>query len=56
MPSSTPGYTKDYDIFEKLEEEIIRYQINKGNVILGGDFNVKTKTESDCVGDQTDSK
>ena len=54
-PPSTSGYTKnlDYDIFEKLEEEIIRYRTD-GNVILGGDFNAKINIESDYVADQMD--
>ena len=43
----------DYDIFEKLEEEIIKYRVN-GNVIVGGDLNAKTNTESDFVSDHLD--
>ena len=54
-PPCTSEYTKnlDYDIFQNLEVEIVKYR-GTGNVIIGGDFNAKTATESDCVVDQTD--
>ena len=53
-PSSSE-YAKntDYDIFSKLEEEVIRYRTS-GNVIIGGDFNAKTETGNDFVSDQMD--
>ena len=43
----------DYDVFQKLEEEIA-YFSQEGNVIVGGDFNAKTGTEKDFVLDHTD--
>ena len=54
-PPATSPYTKslDYEVFEKLEEEIIKYRVD-GNVIVGGDLNAKTNIESDFVSDQLD--
>ena len=52
---STSEYAKklDYNIFQKLEEEIPRYHAH-GNVLLAGDFNAKTGIHSDYVTDQMD--
>jgi hypothetical protein len=55
-PPSTSPYVKnlDYDIFEKLQEDISLYS-GDGNVILAGDLNAKTNTMRDYVTDDGDS-
>ena len=47
---STSDYVKnlDYDIFQKLEEDISKYSAD-GNVVIAGDLNAKTGTLSDSL-------
>ena len=48
-PSSSSFHkTSEFDIFEKIEEDISKFS-QIGNIIIAGDINAKTATESDCV-------
>ena len=55
-PPLSSVYTKslDYDIFQKLEEDISNFS-NHGNIILAGDMNAKTHTANDFVSDNKDN-
>ena len=43
----------DLDILDIVEKDISLYR-NFENILIAGDFNAKTKTESDCVSDYDD--
>ena len=53
-PSSSSFHkTSEFDIFEKIEEGISKFS-QIGNIIIAGDIDVKTATESDFVSDYLD--
>ena len=43
----------DYDIFQEVEKDILKYS-REGNIILAGDLNAKTNIKSDFVSDIND--
>jgi hypothetical protein len=56
VPPITSSYVGnlEYDIFQKIEEEICHYS-GLGNVMIAGDFNGKTNTNNDFVLDYQDN-
>ena len=52
-PTSSFHKTSEFDIFEKIEEDISKFS-QIGNIIIARDINVKTATESDFVSDYLD--
>ena len=55
VPPSSSSFptTSEFDIFEKIEEDIYKFS-QIGNIIIAGDINAKAATESDFVSDNLD--
>ena len=51
---STYTQALEYDLFDILEKEIIKYQ-KHGKILLGGDFNARVGTEYDFISHDSDS-
>ena len=51
---STYTQALEYDLFDILEKEIIKYQ-KHGKILLGGDFNARVGTEYDFISQDSDS-
>ena len=51
---STYTQSLDYDLFDILEREIVKYQ-KHGKILIGGDFNARVGTENDFISQDSDN-